>query len=228
VIERDDDLCGALIDRCRAFHETVASGVMPPLDDSVATYEAVRAQHPDPGATWNDGVNVAEVAGGATSAVVPLMTGTYMAKFRDSTGHWSAAAATWEATQGMVTGWTVADSVTEDPGFGGTKTDVEVSGGALQLVAGTPIDDITDLLDTWTDIDGGGPLFAEFDTRYLLSGSMADRSQWARTMTEMGIWTRNEIRDAEGKDPLPGLDEPLTPLNMAKQGTKDATQTNAA
>lgn len=47
VIERDDDLCGALIDRCRAFHETVASGVMPPLDDSVATYEAVRAQHPD-------------------------------------------------------------------------------------------------------------------------------------------------------------------------------------
>lgn len=77
-------------------------------------------------------------------------------------------------------------------------------------------------------LDGSGPLFAEFDTRYLLSGSMADRSQWARTMTEMGIWTRNEIRDAEGKDPLPGLDEPLTPLNMAKQGTKDATQTNAA
>ena len=116
--------------------------------------------HPDPGATWNDGVNVAEVAGGATSAVVPLMTGTYMAKFRDSTGHWSAAAATWEATQGMVTGWTIADSVTEDPGFAGTKTDVEVSGGALQLVAGTPIDDITDLLDTWTDIDGGGAVAA--------------------------------------------------------------------
>ena len=47
VIERDDELCGALIDHCRAFHATVVSGVMPPLDDSVATYEAVRAQHPD-------------------------------------------------------------------------------------------------------------------------------------------------------------------------------------
>lgn len=47
VIERDDELCGALIDHCRAFHATVVSGVMPPLDDSVATYEAVRDQHPD-------------------------------------------------------------------------------------------------------------------------------------------------------------------------------------
>lgn len=63
-------------------------------------------------------------------------------------------------------------------------------------------------------LDGSGPLFAEFDVRYLLSGSMNDRAQWARAMTELGIYTRNEIRDEEGKDPLPGLDEPLTPLNM--------------
>lgn len=63
-------------------------------------------------------------------------------------------------------------------------------------------------------LDGGGPLFVEFDTRYLRAGSMKDRAQWARTMAEMGIYTRNELRDEEGKDPLPGLDEPLTPLNM--------------
>lgn len=70
-----------------------------------------------------------------------------------------------------------------------------------------------------TLLDGSGPLFAEFDTRYLMAGSMRDRAQWARTMAEMGIYTRNEIRDEEGKDPLPGLDEPLTPLNMSN-GTK--------
>jgi HK97 family phage portal protein len=69
-------------------------------------------------------------------------------------------------------------------------------------------------------LDGAGPLFAEFDVRYLLSGSLKDRAQWARTMAEMGIYTRNEIRDEEGKDPLPGLDEPLTPLNM-NSGKKD-------
>lgn len=63
-------------------------------------------------------------------------------------------------------------------------------------------------------LDGQGPLFCEFDTRYLGAGSMKDRAVWARTMAEMGIYTRNELRDEEGKDPLPGLDDPLTPLNM--------------
>ena len=72
-------------------------------------------------------------------------------------------------------------------------------------------------------LDGSGPLFAEFDARYLMAGSMKDRSQWARTMAELGIYTRNELRDEEGKDPLPGLDEPLTPLNMTggKPGGQD-------
>ena len=54
---------------------------------------------------------------------------------------------------------------------------------------------------------------------------MKDRAQWARTMAEMGIYTRNEIREEEGKDPLPGLDEPLTPMNMTTgttEGNNDA------
>lgn len=72
-------------------------------------------------------------------------------------------------------------------------------------------------------LDGAGPLFGEFDTRYLTTGSMVDRAQWARTMVEMGIYTRNEIRDNEGLDPLEGLDEPLTPLNMSQGGTKGNT-----
>lgn len=65
-------------------------------------------------------------------------------------------------------------------------------------------------------LDGAGPLFGEFDVRYLRAGDMKDRAQWARTMAELGIYTRNELRDEEGKDPIDGLDEPLTPLNMAK------------
>lgn len=64
-------------------------------------------------------------------------------------------------------------------------------------------------------LDGAGPLYCEFDTRYLTAGAMKDRAMWARTNAELGIYTRNELREEEGKDPLPGLDEPLTPLNMA-------------
>lgn len=72
-------------------------------------------------------------------------------------------------------------------------------------------------------LDGAGPLYAEFDTRYMTAGSMKDRAQWARTMAETGIYTRNEIRDEDGKDPLPGLDEPLTPANMNSGKQKDQT-----
>jgi HK97 family phage portal protein len=62
-------------------------------------------------------------------------------------------------------------------------------------------------------LDGSGPLFAEFDTRYLMAGSMRDRAEWAKVMGELGVYTRNELRDEEGKDPLPGLDTPLTPVS---------------
>ncbi|WP_152668602.1 phage portal protein, partial [Comamonas sp. E6] len=81
-----------------------------------------------------------------------------------------------------------------------------------------------------TLLDGSGSLFVDFDTRYMVAGSLKDRAMWARTMAETGIWTRNEIRDEDGKDPLPGLDEPLTPLNMStgKQGSDDEDQDNAA
>lgn len=63
-------------------------------------------------------------------------------------------------------------------------------------------------------LDGAGPLSMKFDTRYMVAGTMKDRAVWARTMAEMGIYTRNELREEEGKDRLDGLDDPLTPLNM--------------
>lgn len=65
-----------------------------------------------------------------------------------------------------------------------------------------------------TMLDGSGPLYTKFDVRYLTEGSTVDRAQWARAMVELGIYTRNELREEEGKDRLDGLDEPLTPLNM--------------
>jgi len=74
---------------------------------------------------------------------------------------------------------------------------------------------------TWTQrmdemlLDGAGPLFAEFDTRYMRAGSIKDRAVYARTMVEMGLMSPNEYRDEEGRDPRPGGDEYLKPMNMA-------------
>lgn len=83
-------------------------------------------------------------------------------------------------------------------------------------------------------LDGAGPLFTTFDNRYLEKGSMRDQAVWARNMAEAGIWTRNELRDEDGLDPLPGLDEPLTPMNTntttgdPKNGTSQNPPAGAA
>ena len=63
-------------------------------------------------------------------------------------------------------------------------------------------------------LDGAGPLFGEFDTRYMRAGSIKDRAVYARTMVEMGLMSPNEYRDEEGWDPRPGGDEYLKPMNM--------------
>lgn len=50
----------------------------------------------------------------------------------------------------------------------------------------------------------------------LMRGNMLERAQAWRTWVESGIKTRNEGRRSENLAPLPGLDEPLTPLNMER------------
>lgn len=57
-------------------------------------------------------------------------------------------------------------------------------------------------------------VFAEFLLDSLLRGNSVDRANSYRVYVETGIMTRNEIRLRENLNPLDGLDEPLTPLNM--------------
>jgi len=71
-------------------------------------------------------------------------------------------------------------------------------------------------------LDGSGPLFAEFDTRYIRMASMKDRAMYARTMIEMGLMSANEWRDMEGMDPRPGGDEYLRPLNLTSGSESEA------
>lgn len=67
-------------------------------------------------------------------------------------------------------------------------------------------------------LDGQGPLYVDFDTRYLTQGSMRDRAEWARSMIEMQIMTRNEVRDSFGLDAVEGGDEFWSPANIAGKG----------
>lgn len=75
------------------------------------------------------------VPGADTHAVVPLRTGTYLAKFRDSTGIYSEEFASVQ-TQQSSDGYSLLASLIEDPAFAGGKTNCSVSSNRLKLMPG--------------------------------------------------------------------------------------------
>lgn len=65
-------------------------------------------------------------------------------------------------------------------------------------------------------------LFAKLVVEGLLRGSTKDQALWFEKMISLGIMTRNEVRALLDLNPIEGLDEPLTPLNM--QGETDESE----
>lgn len=99
------------------------------------------------GATWADGTTIAEpLAGNSSLAVLPLKSGTYMAKFVDSSGIWSEMASFVQTQASVHTFSTLAGgSLVEDPGFAGTKTNCFVEDGELKLGGDGEFDDVPDV-----------------------------------------------------------------------------------
>jgi hypothetical protein len=117
----------------------------PDLDVLQGGSFVVRFSSKTDGATWADAVTIsAPMDGGQTTAVLPLKTGTYLAKFVDSTGHWSDAASV-VSTQGSSLDFSVVGSVTESPTFGGACTGCFVSGGVLQIAPAGDFDAAPDV-----------------------------------------------------------------------------------
>lgn len=57
-------------------------------------------------------------------------------------------------------------------------------------------------------------LYVKFNEKVLLRGDLEARQRFYSAMVYAGIMTRNEVRALEDLNPLEGLDEPLTPVNM--------------
>ncbi len=64
--------------------------------------------------------------------------------------------------------------------------------------------------------------FAGFSVQGLLRGDAKTRAAFYQAGVQNGWFTRNEVRLWEDLNPLPGLDEPLVPLNMGTQAERDA------
>jgi hypothetical protein len=110
------------------------------------------------GATWENGVVLERFAGGMVNGTLPLVTGTYMAKFEDSSGRFSATMASFVASEGMVTGLSTLATITESTGFAGSKTQLVVDGVTLKLNRSGDIDSEADF-DAIPNLDELGEIY---------------------------------------------------------------------
>ncbi|MCK5518376.1 MAG: hypothetical protein KAI61_03090, partial [Alphaproteobacteria bacterium] len=94
------------------------------------------------GATWASSIDlVPKISAPMTSKSVPALTGTYLIRAVDYGGRESAIDAIVISTIAEVEGFNAVTTQTEDPTFGGTKNNVEVSSGSLRISSGEMIDD---------------------------------------------------------------------------------------
>jgi len=109
----------------------------PDLDVIVGGSIQFRHARQTENATWPNSVSIGErIAGSATEVVLPLKPGTYLAKARDAQGQPSTEAVMVVTKAGEVLTFGNIDTITEDPAWAGTKTNVEEDAGNLVMVEG--------------------------------------------------------------------------------------------
>lgn len=77
------------------------------------------------------------------------------------------------------------------------------------------------------DEDESQEFFFEFLVDGLERGDAEARASYYKAGIQDGWLTRNEVRKAENRDPLEGLDEPLEPMNMRNPGGANDERLNA-
>jgi predicted phage tail protein len=121
------------------------------------TVEIRHTPHTDANATWGRSQKIVPaVNGSSTRKIVPLKSGTFFIRAKDSVGNYSALAGipTVQVALPEPQDLEVVQTFTENPAFGGTFTNVfnnTVEGG-ITLGGKGLVDDITDF-DAVTDID---------------------------------------------------------------------------
>jgi len=111
------------------------------------------------GADWDTALIMAEdIPGDTNRQALPLVTGTYLAKWRDASGNYSTTFASFVQFQSSVYTFAPIGGGTsiQDPGFTGAKVNVAVDDGFLKLIGAGDFDDVEEVddLPSW-DYFGG-------------------------------------------------------------------------
>jgi len=112
---------------------------------------------------WKESNDVALLAGSATRAPVPLLSGTYMAKFVDASGNASINETKIITTIPEAIALNIVETITESPTFAGIKTDMEYvpTYEGLALKAAFTIDEILEDIDDVPNLDFAGGVAPE-------------------------------------------------------------------
>lgn len=114
----------------------------------------LRLRHSKSSSSWNDAVDIGvNIAGSASSVVVPLLQGRYFAKWVDGSGNESVNAVSILTDAPSIINLNVVESIVEHPSFNGTKTNVgidEFAGvPAITLDSQLTIDEMLVSIDSW-------------------------------------------------------------------------------
>ena len=106
---------------------------------------------------WSSAVDIGQqIPGTASTANLPLLAGTYMAKWVDSTGNQSAAATSIITDAPNILAMNFVDAITENPSFSGSKTKVAVVNSAIILNSSETIGEQAGLISTWPRLSALG------------------------------------------------------------------------
>ena len=107
-----------------------------PVADLDTSHYELRHQSVTTGATWGaSSVLIGRIAHPSSSAVVVARSGTYLIKAVDRSGNYSASATTNVVTAGQLPPLGATQTLTEDPGFSGAKTNVQVVSSELLMTS---------------------------------------------------------------------------------------------
>ena len=116
--------------------------------------------------TWSDAIDIGtRIAGSSGQAILPLLAGTYLAKWVDSEGNESLNSVSVQSSVPQIQRMNVAvTDIDHTPAFAGTmvnlvKTSDDSGAFSLQFDSTSDIDSFTGLVDSWTKIDAQGGLY---------------------------------------------------------------------
>lgn len=106
----------------------------PPVPDSDLSHYEVKHNSNTSSATWGNSSTIIEkIARPATSATVPARSGTFLIRAYDKEGNFSESVTTTVVLASELPQLGQIDTLTEDPTFSGSKTNVVINSGNLEI-----------------------------------------------------------------------------------------------